>query len=89
MRPPVGAHAAEVETSFRLVSTRLLAVTRVRGRSPAPASSAPASLPSLAVTSAPHVAPSSPLLVQELPLQAVGGRDEGGMLLPSDMNSDW
>ncbi|CAM9637614.1 unnamed protein product, partial [Laminaria digitata] len=31
MRPPVGAHAAEVETSFRLVSTRLLAVTRVRG----------------------------------------------------------
>lgn len=45
MLPPAGAHAAHVETSFRLVNGRLLAVTRVRGRSPAPMVS-PVSTPS-------------------------------------------
>lgn len=45
MRPPPGAYAAEVETSFRLLSGRLLAVTRVRGRSPHPVAPAPSSSP--------------------------------------------
>lgn len=45
MLPPAGAHAAEVETSFRVVGGRLLAVTRVRGRSLAPIVS-PVSTPS-------------------------------------------
>lgn len=34
--PAAGAHAADVETSFRLENGRLLAVTRLKGRSPAP-----------------------------------------------------
>ncbi|CAM9889692.1 unnamed protein product [Ascophyllum nodosum] len=92
MRPPAGAHAAEVETSFRLVSTRLVAVTRVRGRSPSPCDplpSAPLSIPSAPGSS--HVPPPSPLLVQPLPpvsgIRVDGGA--GGLSLPADFSSDW